>query len=268
MAKIVWIASYPRSGNTWMRFLLANLLYGRVESSVRLQELVPDIHRGVSGGQIHGNRKTLIKTHWRFLPDLPLREDTIGVIHIFRHPLDVLVSNLNYVMLRGNLPARLTNEEARQAFERRWIDDYIAAGGYARWREMGFGSWEENVRSWTEDALPYPRLVLRYEDMRADIAGTVAKVIRFLGIEADGPTVAAAIERSSFEAMRALEEEEIAEARPGIFFDPSQRASLAAGLRFVRGAGRDPLSPAQRQRALERFAALMARLGYRAETTP
>lgn len=267
MAKIVWIASYPRSGNTWMRFLLANLLYGRVESSSHLQQLVPDIHRALSGTQIYGPRKTLIKTHWRYVPDLPLREDTIGAIHILRHPIDVMMSNLNYVTLRGNLPARLPSDEMRTAFERRWIDDYIAAGGYPRWREMGFGSWEENVRSWTEETPPYPRLVLRYEDMRADVAGATAKVIRFLGVEADGPTVAAAIERSSFAAMRVLEEQEIAQEREGIFFDPGQRASLAAGLRFVRGGGTAPLSADQRRRALERFAPLMERYGYAAEAS-
>lgn len=46
MARIVWIASYPRSGNTWVRFLIANLLYKRITASSELQSFVPDVHEG------------------------------------------------------------------------------------------------------------------------------------------------------------------------------------------------------------------------------
>jgi hypothetical protein len=264
MARIVWIASYPRSGNTWMRFLLANLLYGPVSSSAHLQELVPDIHRGLLGAQIYGARKTLIKTHWRFTPDLPLREDTMGAIVILRHPIDVLLSNLNYVILRSDFAAELRDEKTLLAFERRWIDDYIAAGGYGRWREMGFGTWEENIRSWSEATLPYPRVILRFEAMRDDIKGAMATVCRFLGIETNEGALQAAIDRSSFAALRALEEQEIAERRPGIFFDPGQSANATLGARFVSGSNRNPMSPAQRDRALQRFGAMMEKLGYMA----
>lgn len=264
MAKIVWIASYPRSGNTWMRFLLANLLYGPVTSTAHLQELVPDIHRGLVGSQIYGARKTLIKTHWRFTPDLPLREDTMGAIAIIRHPIDALLSNLNYVILRSNFAAELRDEKTLLAFERRWIDDYIAGGGYERWREMGFGTWEENIRSWSENALPYPRIVLRFESMRTDIKSTMATVCRFLGIEANEAALQAAIDRSSFTALRVLEEREMTERRPGIFFDPDQSANAMLGARFVSGSNRDPMSPAQRDRALQRFGPMMEKLGYAA----
>lgn len=265
MAKFVWIASYPRSGNTWMRFLLANLLYGQVDSTAQLQELVPDIHRGVLGAQIHGKRKILIKTHWRFTDDLPLREDTTGAIYIIRHPIDVLVSNLNYVILRGQQASGPPSDAVRLEFERHWIDSYIANGGYPRWREMGFGSWEENLRSWTEESLPYTRLVLRYEAMRTDIRGTMAMVCRFLGIDTGEATVQAAIDRSSFDAMRALEEAEIKERRAGIFFDPAQPGAPMADTRFVGGARRDPMTAAQREAALERFMPMMEKLGYQAD---
>jgi hypothetical protein len=127
---------------------------------------------------------------------------------------------------------------------------------------MGFGSWEENVRSWTESSLPYPRLVLRYEDIRKDSAATVATICGFLGVEANTVMINAALKRSSFEAMRALEESEIAQSRPGIFFDPAQRASSAAGLRFVSGSNREPIGAVQQQQALQRFGPMMEKLGY------
>jgi hypothetical protein len=249
-----------------MRFLLANLLYGPVASTAMLQDMVPDIHRGLVGAQLHGSRKTLIKTHWRFAPDLPLREDTIGAIYIIRHPIDVLISNLNYVILRAQQATGPRSNDARREFELRWIDSYIANGGYVRWQEMGFGGWEENLRSWTEEPLPYTRLILRYEAMQSDIKGTMMTVCRFLGIDAVEKTVQAAIDRSSFAAMRALEEAEIKERRAGIFFDPAQAAAQPADIRFVSGAKRDPMTPAQREAALQRFRPMMEKLGYRADS--
>jgi hypothetical protein len=247
-----------------MRFLLANLLYGRVDSTAALQDMVPDIHRGLVGAQLHGSRKTLIKTHWRFTTDLPLREDTMGAIYIIRHPIDVLVSNLNYVILRSQQAGELQNEALRGEFERRFIDGYIQSGGYPHWREMGFGGWEENVRSWSEDPLPYTRLVLRYEQMRSDINGTAATVCRFLGMDPGAAAIQAAIDRSSFDAMRALEEAEIQERRPGIFFSSDSVAAPTAA-RFVGGSRSNPLSGAQREAAVARFLPMMEKLGYRAD---
>lgn len=266
MAKIVWIASYPRSGNTWMRFLLANLLYGQVQSSVALNKLIPDIHRAVAGGQLHGKRKLLMKTHWSFDPGLPLREDTIGAIYIVRHPIDVLASNLDYYLVRSREFTALDSEEARRETTRRWIDDYVAHGGSRQGRELGFGTWTENVRGWTEGALPYPRLVLRYEDLKSATVRGMADVTRFLGVTASEAQIADAIARSSFEAMRALEEQEIARRQPGIFFNEGLEAGVERGARFVRrgevGGQETLLTPAQRAAAMERFGPAMARFGY------
>lgn len=269
MAKIVWIASYPRSGNTWVRFLLANLLYGPVASSTALNQAIPDIHRRISGSQLHGNRKLLVKTHWRYEPALPLREDTIGVIYILRHPIDVLASNLDYQLVRT--PRLLEAPEAeREAAVRRWIEDYIRAGGDPTLQQHGIGSWIDNVASWTAAPQPYPRLVLRYEDIKADAAGRLAEMAAFLELTPEPVRVADAVRRSSFEALRALEEQEIRSREEGIFYKPGLATGLARGHRFIRrgeSGGQDRLLGASQQKAaLERFGATMARFGYAAET--
>lgn len=266
MAKIVWIASYPRSGNTWVRFQLANLLYGRVPSSAALNKAIPDIHRKFSGGQLYGNRKLLIKTHWCYRPDMPLREDTIGAIYILRHPIDVLVSNLDYQMVRSARLRTLGDSSERQEIARRWIDEYIAVGGDPSFEQLGIGGWNENIASWTGSPLPYPRLVLRYEDLKADPTAGLAKMAGFLGFPADPARLAEAVELSSFSAMRALEEQEIRARAPGIFYSPMIEAGISEGHRFVRrgeaGGQEDALSPDQRRAALQRFGAVMARFGY------
>src|SRR5882757_11182682 len=44
LRSVVWIASYPKSGNTWLRFLICNLAFGPVESAAQLNQLAPDLH--------------------------------------------------------------------------------------------------------------------------------------------------------------------------------------------------------------------------------
>ena len=41
---IIWLASYPKSGNTWLRFLLYNYLFGEVRRSGDIARRIPDIH--------------------------------------------------------------------------------------------------------------------------------------------------------------------------------------------------------------------------------
>lgn len=92
MSAIVWIASYPKSGNTWLRFLIAHLAHGELERSGDLQARVPDAHkvRDWSASKVSGAE--FIKTHW--LPrHLPKQFTTAGLVYIARNPFDVIASN-------------------------------------------------------------------------------------------------------------------------------------------------------------------------------
>lgn len=265
MAKFVWVASYPRSGNTWLRFLIANLLIRPVESSAELNEVFPAIHRGVRAEHLFGPRTTFIKTHWAWRPDLPLREDVIGAIYIMRNPLDVAVSNANY-RLRGDERAASMTPEGRAAQQARLVDRFIAEGGDPAWRQQGMGGWDENVRSWLAKSNPVPRIALRYEDLRADPARHVADICRFLNVTKSPEEIEQAVARSSFDRLRAMEEREIAGRQEGFFYDRQREAALDAGLRFINrgeaGAGAASLTDAQRRAAIERFGATMRIAGY------
>ena len=54
MTQIVWIASYPKSGNTWVRTLVASLIYGEIARSADLMQLIPDIHVSINATHLHG----------------------------------------------------------------------------------------------------------------------------------------------------------------------------------------------------------------------
>jgi len=266
MARFVWIASYPKSGNTWVRFLLANLVLPKVQSSAQVACQIPDIHDRVSGAHLFGKQTTLLKTHWKFWTCLPLREDTAGAVYLIRHPIDVLESNQNYALQRsGNLRRQATPEEVAKLASR-LVEDYITCGGHPNFRSFGIGSWDEHVRSWTFPGIAFPRLVVKYEDLKADPAAGLARLCRFLQLKRSDAQIRQAVDNASETAMRQLEAQEIAARTTGIFYQPRNESGLAAGHRFVgRSAdGRSlfRLTDDQRRRARERFLPLLRQFGY------
>lgn len=269
MAKIVWIASYPKSGNTWLRFLLANVLHQKpITSSAEVRELIPDIHEGLNGRHLWGPRSTLIKTHWAFNTRFPLREDTVGIIHLVRHPVATLESNQNYAINRsGNLTRQATDAQVAQLAQK-FVDGFIQNGGHKQFVANGIGTLEEHVASWSSPILRYQRIQVRYEDLVADTPGTLRKLVTFLGIERSDADIATAVESASMDAMRRIEEAEIAGRREGIFFQTRNEAAIEAGLRFVGrssdGKSRYALTQDQKDAAGRRFAALIQQLGYEA----
>ena len=256
MAQIVWLASYPKSGNTWLRFIIANLILGKVESSDAVRQLVPDFHVAINWQHLRGNRALIVKTHLKYFDKLPLREDTKAVVYIVRNPLDVVVSALNYSsLIHGEL-----SQERRQAF----IAEFLEHGGLQEWKHLGFGAWDENALSWHDKAMPFPRLTLRYEDLKANPVEGVTRLCRFLKLNKSGQEIGDAIAAASFSAVRAMEEQEVAGGKPGIFALENRRN--AGGKRFMNkgavDAYRDALTHEEARRLRQRFARAMAHFHY------
>jgi hypothetical protein len=264
MTQIVWIASYPRSGNTWLRFLVANLLHANIESSAQLSMMVPDIHRFVTGRHLLGPERSFIKTHWAWRPDFPLRENTQAVVYLLRHPLDVVESALNYAARGAGAFVRDAPAAEIDRFARSFVAEFVDYGGAGSWYRQGFGSWIENVASWTERALPFPRHVVRYEALRDDPPRQLEAIARFAGLPASMDRIAAAVEQSSLERLGAIEEEELKSESPGIFFGQRFQKSSEAGFRFIGGEDRRRLTLTEDERAKlrERFGTAMRQLGY------
>jgi hypothetical protein len=266
MAKIVWLASYPKSGNTWVRFLIANLIVGKAADSGLLTRQIPDIGESISGHYLLGRKTTIVKTHWKFTTELPLREDTIGVIYILRNPIDVLESNQNYAFMRSGNLRREASPEQVATLAHKFAETYIAEGGHPQFRQFGVGSWEENVRSWTWPDIAFPRLILRYEDIKTDTPGRLGQICRFLKLRRNDAEIERAVSAASMEAMKAMEAREIAARTEGFFFQRRNQSAIAAGHRFVGrsddGRGLFRLTDDQRRRAQLRFEPLMRQFGY------
>lgn len=227
MSGILWLASYPKSGNTWMRVFLANLILDEPEplELKRINEVCSSEPNEVwfkpfAKGEVSalGERRIaalrvkaqdraaqlnkniiLMKTHSLYgrdhgYPTISVKA-SVGVIYIVRDPRDVVISAADHYGLTIDQAIEMMNDKK------------------ARGRGMAgstvhelMGSWSDHVRSWT-GWKHTPLLVLRYEDMLADPYGQLGGVARKVGITLDEARIRRAVEFSSFEKLQAQEAE-------------------------------------------------------------
>lgn len=264
---VIWIASYPKSGNTWLRFLACNLIFGPRESASELNHLAPDLHELKVPLPVPSTL-VMMKTHLAFSPLHPLASATRAAIYVVRDPADVLLSNFHYSHIEALPKAKADPSDAseEEASFRAYVDAFIANGGDPRWFGFGMGNWEQNVASWIGRPHPFPVLSLRFEDMLKNPEKGAASICALLGLNRSREEIAQAVAGATFEKMRQIEEADIREEREGIFFSPQIRDPLAAGWRFMRsgrsGEGHQRLSAEQRERLAAVTGPLARKFGY------
>ena len=184
-----FIVSYPRSGNTWTRFLVANLVYPEQPVTfANIEQLIPDCEAMSSRYVKRVPRPRIIKSHEYFDPRYK------KVIYIVRDPRDVALSYYDFSRKYRNI------EDSHPLTS--FVSDFVAG----RLSSFDWGTWGENVASWFYTRNRRPEfLLLRYEDMLSDTQSELAKVARFLNIEPATDRLMGVVERSSADRMRKLE---------------------------------------------------------------
>ncbi len=275
MGKIIWLASYPKSGNTWMRAFLHNLLrdpkdgyeldrlgeYSQGDSQgVAYQRFLRKPVKEMTDEEVAILRPKVqefltkqtpdnifVKTHNALVEYLgrPIHsmEHTAGAIYIVRNPLDVMISHADHY---GQT-----------------IDESIASTSIEE-TKVGTGpisvyeihcSWSRHVESWT--ARPAPHLhVMRYEDMLGQPLETFGGLVQFLRLPVSRERLQRAIELSSFKNLRQKEDEK------GFV----ERSNKSKSNRFFRegkaGGWRNVLTPAQVEAIVAAHEPQMRRFGY------
>ena len=257
---LFWIASYPKSGSTWVRALCAVLLHGPERGIAELGRLVPDIHDTSDLRGLLQARPAFIKAHAiraRLLKEwdanVKLRElfDFSGYVFVTRNPEDVVVSLYDFFIL--NHPG-VAEVDDRALFDD-FVEAFVRTGGkleIAGFYPVGLLEHFESYRD-VDDLL-----TVRYEDLHAAPEHTVRRMADRCGIVAGGERIGAAIAACSFRALRAEEERRIAEGDDaGEFYRPWRKDGYRAGRRFFSrggvGRGADKLTRAQRVRMREAF---------------
>jgi len=193
----VFVVSYPRSGNTWTRFLISNLIYQDEPTTfANIEARIPEIYFNPDRVMRHLPRPRLLKSHECFQPHYR------RTIYIVRDPRDVAVSYYHHNVKAGNVPENYPMDEFVPRFMNAEFDPK-------------FGTWSDHILSWL--SLRQGRkefLVLRYEDMKKNPCAELARVADFLllckfrAIDSSAGKLQRAVELSSPERMRTLEREQ------------------------------------------------------------
>lgn len=273
MTGFFWLASYPKSGNTWLRLALQSLINGGKAVDFRSQEsfagtaasradledvldapademtddeaeaLRPRLHEAQARAataplfrKVHDACMMTATGEPLFSPAL-----TLKTVYIVRDPRDVAVSLAHH-----------TGRDVDQAIT--FMADPTATFGATGKRQLRqiVSTWSFHVESWLRDGPEL--LLLRYEHMLAAPEDALGRVALHLGLDTSPADIGRAVEATRFDRLRAAED------RDGF------RESPAPGVRFFRrgiaGGWRDSLTPAQVARIVADHGPVMARLGY------
>ena len=229
MHNLIWLASYPKSGNTWFRSFLEIVLSGsdmkrpdinalststaamrfRVDDAMELDtsyltddeilDAMPEFYAYLSDVQ---STPLYLKTHEKYYrltdgrPNLP-EKVTKKAVYFVRNPLEVAVSYAHHNVYSMDRTIFLMQD--RQAKLSR---QSIGGHQVCQW----LGSWSDNVRSWMAIS-EFPVLVVRYEDMVQDRLNTFDRIVRFLDIHLSERDLSRALDGCSFETLQQLEHE-------------------------------------------------------------
>lgn len=185
-----FLVSYPKSGNTWTRFLVANLIHQHEPVTfANIESIVPDNVKNTRKQLARIPRPRIVKSHEYF--DCRYKK----VIYIVRDPRDIVVSYYHYHLKTRVIEDGFPLDQYVQRFLRGEVDAYA--------------SWNENVSSWLATRGGGSNfLFLRYEDMMQDPVAELRRIAAFLGLERTDAELKQSVERSSADRMRELEKQQ------------------------------------------------------------
>ena len=223
---IIWIASYPKSGNTWVRsFITAYYFCENGNFDINKLNLIQDypnkqfFKETVKKGEIHKhwdssqknicNEKKVkfLKTHnslvTAFGNDFTKPKYSLGVIHIIRDPRNIITSLKNHHDFETYEKALTFMQD-----ENKVLEDYPHLKNYAKTNIIN--SWRINYQSWMSNK-NFRRLTIRYEDMIENPQQTFEKLVVFINTlmrfkdKVDANKLGNAIQTTNFKSLQDIE---------------------------------------------------------------
>ena len=273
MGGILWLASYPKSGNTWLRAFLHNfmrnpdqpydinklmeftagesqtVLYRKFDprpwaeyTREDVAKIRPLVHRELTKSFPD---TVFAKTHNALLEDFghPTvnMEVTVGSIYVVRNPLDVAISYAHHLSVDYDEAIKLLGTKGAMTIpSEKHVHELM-------------GSWSQHVESWT--GRPNPRLhLVRYEDLLESPFKSFGGIARFLGINPTRERLDKAIKQSSFKVLKTQEKAK------GFIERPAKADAFFR--KGEAGQWRRELAPEQVKRVIADHREQMERFGY------
>jgi estrone sulfotransferase len=226
-----FLISYPKSGNTWLRFILANLIHSSEKINFRnIDQFIPDVYSATERvNKIASPR--FIKSHHPWFDIFPKS------IYIARDYRDVFTSYYHYQKKLGAFSGSIEDFSTQ-------IDTLHS-----------FGTWDEHIHKalTIQEEKPQNILLLKYEDLYQNPEAELQRIIHFLNIK---PTLSEKeiIQRCSFASLQELENKHGSQ-----FKDISQANFFREG---KPGTWKTELPPELAKMLTNLYAEPLARLGY------
>ena len=229
---IIWLASYPKSGNTWVRSLISSYYYSK--NSFQFSDLknIPNFSVGnfisepsmlknnmdvveqwlnVQKSITKKKRNTFFKTHNACVSinnNLFTNNDySSGCIYIVRDPRNVITSYKNFENVSyGKILNQMTNREGVLFAHR----DFETKFGFKGFEFIG--SWADNYNTWVKNKLAIPVHLVKYENLVKNTIGELKKILEFIGkcqnlqnFKFDLEKAQKSIEDTSFDSLSKME---------------------------------------------------------------
>lgn len=190
MPEVIPLVSFPKSGNTWLRFLIANLFKREEEQNVTFKNINNysctsfDDFSKVNRFLLNKESPLFVKQHAGY-SDIP-NKDYKKVIYIYRNGFDVINSYKHFI-------------DAQQPNLYKNFDEFIKC----YWSH--YGHWGDHVKSWLFDAdKDLEVFSISYEDLQQDAFSTVKSITKFIEVEFSDQHIRSAVQASSKENMKSL----------------------------------------------------------------
>jgi hypothetical protein len=188
---IIWMASYPRSGSNWLR----NIINFIVSPKSYPRESIPSFSKQFpSGVPVHNlnlGKIRIIKTH--FYPEnkrmIGFSGKCVGFILIHRHPLDVLLSSINFARCKGqedyflNQKIQTVDHIIKKGEIKYYIDKFLEQDGISMFSGLS-GKYSEYLETWNNYNKDHRSLIIKYEHLILHPKFIIRNILDFFQMEA------------------------------------------------------------------------------------
>ena len=225
----VFLVSYPRSGNTWVRYLLANVKNPHCDwNYTNIDQIIPDMYR-VGKEMDNYPKPRIIKSHEAY------RKDYRRVIYIYRDGRDVAVSYFHFYQTIHSYTGSFAD----------FLHEFISGA-------VEFESWQNHISSWMFRKHSVSFLAVRYEDLCSGTFTVLKSILQFLGINASDHIIDAAVRKCTFE----WRQEDVKR------FNPAYEKGYRGGVKGGPGKWHGVFSDTDLELFWEKFGKTMSKLEY------